>query len=145
MNTIPRTSLLWLGLALLAATAVRAAEPAAPAAGSPVVVPSTTETSDRLKAGTFEERAGFSVLVKELGAQAEAARGELNAGYNEMQASPARRAAMELLRLRAADFKDKTSALDNVSAETWETVKSSLVTPWQNLQGAIAKARAAKA
>ena len=83
------------------------------------VVQTATVTSAQLKDYTFEQRVEFGTRVKSIGAQFDAAVGELNAGYNEMLASPARRAAMEALRVAAADFKNKTSALDNMTAETW--------------------------
>ena len=145
MKTICHTSVLLLGLTTLAFTGFSKAEQVEPAAGAPGAVPTSTETSARLKGYTFEQRAEFSLFVKQLGTQSDAAIAELNAGYTEMMATPARRAAMEALRRAAADFKDKTSALDNASAETWETIKSNLVTSWVNLQSALAKAREEKA
>ena len=132
MKTICHTSVLLLGLTTLAFTGFSKAEQVEPAAGAPGAVQTSTETSARLKGYTFEQRAEFAIA-------------ELNAGYTEMMATPARRAAMEALRRAAADFKDKTSALDNASAETWETIKSNLVTSWVNLQSALAKAREEKA
>jgi hypothetical protein len=145
MKTIPRTSVLLLGLTMLVLTPYSKAEQEKLAGDTPGVVQTSTETSAKLKGYTFEQRAEFAIFVKDLGTKSDATITGLNVGYNEMQASPARRAAMEVLRLAAADFKNKTSALDNVTAETWESVRSNLVSSWENLQSALAKVRAVKA
>jgi hypothetical protein len=145
MKTIPRTSVLLLGLSLLSLIAYSTAEQEKLAGDTPGVVQTSTETSAKLKAYTFEQRAEFATFVKDLGTKSDIAITGLNVGYNEMQASPARRAAMEALRLAAVDFKNKTSVLDNVTAETWESIRSNLVSSWENLQSALAKARAVKA
>lgn len=100
---------------------------------------------DRMKDATFEQRDEFALMVKNVGAQSDTAVAELNTGYAEMLASPARRAAMDALKKAAANFKEKAAALDNVSADTWETVKSNIVTASGNLESALAKARTLKA
>jgi hypothetical protein len=144
MKTSLRTTILLLSLTTLAFAARAAADTTgqvtAPA-GSEQDSQTLTATSARLKSFTFEQRADFSVLVKSLGAKSDAAVTGLNANYNEMQASRARRAAMEAVRTAQADFKDKIAALDTVAVETWENTKSNIVTSWENLKGAMQRAR----
>ena len=144
----------FLSLALLAATAcskagqtkpVVADTPVPAPAQEPAPAPTITETTDRLKAYTFEQRAECKVFVKTLVEQGDAAVAEVSLGYNSMLATPARRAAMVALAEAAHNFKDEAGHLDNVSAETWDSVRSGLVTFWQNLAGALAKARESKA
>ncbi|MDI1319054.1 MAG: hypothetical protein PSW75_02520, partial [bacterium] len=106
--------------------------------------PTSTETSDKLKAYTFEQRAEFKGFVNELTAQSDAVVTKLNMGYNSMLVTPARRTAMENLTKAAADFKTQAHALDNVSADTWDSVKSALVNCWQNFAGALTKVRESK-
>lgn len=111
---------------------------------APPPAPASTDNADRMKAYTFEQRDAFKSLVTELTAQTAATGAEMNLGYNSMLASPERRAAMEALARSAADFSAQAHALDNVSAETWDSIKSALVTSWQNHAGALAKAREIK-
>ena len=153
MKTIRLT--LVLPLTVLALTACSKAAQEKPAPAPPVVaapvpapvapaVPGSTATDDQMKAFTYEQRAGFKHLVTELTAGGAATVVELNRGYNEMLAKPARRAAMAALAKAAADFTGKARALDNVSADTWESVKEALVTCWRNYDGALAKVRETK-
>ena len=37
---------------------------------------------------------------------------------------------------------EKTATLDNAQTENWESIRANLTTSWQNLQGALDKARA---
>jgi len=150
MKTTSSPSLLLLGLFALAFTACgKAEEKVAPPAPSADVVPvpavpapTTAEVMAKLKSYTYEQRADFLLLVQDLGRQANAAQSELTTGYIDMKALPARRKAMEALRLAAVDFKEKTATLDNAQTENWESIRANLTTSWQNLQGALDKARA---
>ncbi len=144
MKTILRSSLLLLCSTALCLSAF-ALDQAELSESTPVITPAPSETMDRMKDATFEQRDEFALMVKNVGAQSDTAVAELNTGYAEMLASPARRAAMDALKKAAANFKEKAAALDNVSADTWETVKSNIVTASGNLESALAKARTLKA
>jgi len=150
MKTNSPQSLLLLGLFALAFTACGKAEqsPSVTAprtdVAPPPPAPTTTEVVAKLKSYTYEQRAGFALLVDDLARQSEATLAELNAGYIEVKSTPTRRKAMEAYRAAAADFKDKATKVDNAQSENWESITSNLATSWQNLQGAEAKIRAEK-
>ena len=150
MKTIFPRSLLLLGMTALVLTACGQSEPkasaaaespAAPAPAAPAA-PTTAEVVAQLKGYTYEQRAGFSLLVQDLGRQADAVLVGLSAGYIEVKSSPALRKAMAALRAASADFKDKTATVDNAKEENWESIRTNLTTSWENLQGAQAGVRA---
>jgi hypothetical protein len=144
MYTIRRTSVLLLGMAALAFTGFGQAQQVELAVPPRPAHP-PTETSIKLKSYTFEQRVELSDFVAELGREADAAIAELTAGYVEMEASPAHRAAMEAVRLAAVEFKSSTSALGDATADTWVTVTSNLAASWVDLRTALDQARETKA
>ncbi|MDI1248400.1 MAG: hypothetical protein PSV13_05900 [Lacunisphaera sp.] len=152
MKTITRVPVLLLGFVLLTATGCGKADhqDKLPVIPPPVVaapVPPAADAAaitEQLKAFTFEQRAECTALARGLVLQAEADVAALKAGYNAMMATPARRAAMVALDAATAGLKRATDLLDNVSAETWGSVQSGLVTAWQNQVGALEQARANK-
>jgi hypothetical protein len=144
MKAALRTSILLLGLSGLALTA-QAQPPADPTSTmTKRIGESVAATSARLQSYSFDALAGFTAFVKTLGTQADSDATGLSVNYIEMEASPARRAAMNSLHAAQADFKEKVAALDNVAPETWENTKTNIITAWQNLQGALEQARAKK-
>ena len=155
MKTFTRLPVLLLSFTLLTATSCAKTEapeklpvaptPAPPAVQAPVTPPADAAAiTEQLKAFTFEQRAECTALARGLVLQAEADVAALKAGYNAMMAKPARRAAMVALDAATASLKRATDLLDNVSADTWGSVQSGLVTAWQNHVGALDRARAEK-
>lgn len=111
---------------------------------APVTISEQPDISvaDHLSSHTFEERDAFVALANKLVAQADTDIAALKMGYNDMLAGKAQQDAMAGLDRAALGFKDKVGTLDAVRAETWDTVKSAVVSFWINLQTALAKARA---
>ena len=152
MKTITRLPLMLLGFVLLTAPGCGKTDapeklPVIPAPVVSAPVPPAADaaaTTEKLKGFTFEQRAECTALARGLVLQAEADGAALKMGYNEMMAPPARRAAMVALDAATAGLKRATDLLDNVSADTWGSVQSGLVTAWQNHVGALARARAEK-
>jgi len=115
------------------------------AANADTVQPSEQNPGDlvqRMNEHRFEDRDAFTALVKQLDAQTDASITKMKVGYSEIQAPPAQREAMLELDRAAAAYKERIVAIDSVRAETWETVKSAIVSFWMNLQTAMAKAQA---
>lgn len=97
--------------------------------------------ANRLKQYSFAQRAEFVNAVHALSTQTDNTWAAMSAGYIEMEASAPRRSAMEFLRTAQADFKDKVSALDNITPDTWETVKANAIASWDRYEQALLKAR----
>jgi len=152
MKTFIRIPVLLLGFILLTATGCGKtdAPEKLPVIPPPVVSAPVTPAADaaaiteQLKGFTFEQRMECTALARGLVLQAETDVAALKTGYNEMLATPARRAAMVALDAATAGLKRATDLLDNVSADTWGSVQSGLVTAWQNHVGALDRARAEK-
>lgn len=153
MKSITRVSVLLLGFTLVAATGCSKTNdpeklPIVPSAVVPAPAPPAADAAvantELLKGFTYEQRTECTALARSLVLQAEADVAAQKTGYNEMLASPARRAAMVALDIATAGLKSATDSLDNVRSETWVSVRSSLVSAWQNHVGALAKARLEK-
>jgi hypothetical protein len=152
MKTITRVPVLLLGFIVLTVTGCGKTDapeklPVIPAPVVQAPVPPAVDAAantEKLKGFTFEQRAECVALARSLVLQAEADGAALKMGYNEMMATPARRAAMVALDAATAGLKRATDLLDNVSADTWGSVQSGLVTAWQNHVGALTRARAEK-
>lgn len=129
---------------LMAAVPFSAHAQAAPT--DPVGPPATATspaawTWDELKAAEFEHRDAFTTQVRALHTRFEPELAELRSRFKETDASVAQKKAMAELDKADFDFAEKMKALDNVSVETWETVKSNLLSSWVNLREAFKRTR----
>lgn len=153
MKLITRVPVLLLGFTLLAATGCSKTNdpeklpivpPPVVQAPAPPAADAAVANTEKLKGFTYDQRAECTALARSLVLQAEADVAALKAGYNEMLATPTRRAAMVALDAATASLKSATDSLDNASSETWVSIRSSLVSAWQNHVGALALARLEK-
>ncbi len=97
---------------------------------------------DDLRNFTIEQRQEFSSNARALASKVDAEMSELRAEAAEGKASASRRAAMEELSNARADFDQKLAALQQASADTWESAKANVVAAAERLQAAWRKARA---
>jgi hypothetical protein len=96
---------------------------------------------DQLKNAEFEQRDDFTAQIRTVHTQFRDDVAQLRSRYQETAATESEKKAMTDLEKAETDFDEKLKALDNVSAETWETVKSNLLSSWLNLQEAFRRAR----
>ncbi len=137
------TLLLAAGLALTACSKDRNAEMAD--ASREVYQDSraaVTNAWDNLKSFTYEKRSDFDKQVKAMETKLEAEISEMRSKYSEAKASASRKAAMAELKDAESDYKQKMSAVGSATADTWDAAKDNVVTAWDRLQAAYAKARA---
>lgn len=115
--------------------------PTSPVGPPPTATSPAAWTWEELKAAEFEQRDEFTAQVRALHARFEPELAELRSRFKETDASMAQKKAMAELDKADFDFTEKMKALDNVSVETWETVKSNLLSAWTNLQEAFKRTR----
>ncbi len=116
-------------------------EPTPPVAPAPSAPDSSALSWDELKKVEFEQRAVFISQLRSMHAKFEADVAALRARFKETNATESQKKAMIELDKAEVDFEEKMKALDNVTAETWETVKSNLLSSWLNLQEAFKQTR----
>ncbi len=97
---------------------------------------------DSVKDHTFDKRDAFSANAKSLDAKMDVQLSEMRANYSDAKASASRKAAMAEVKSSEADYKEKTSALGNATAATWDSAKKNTMLSWDRLQAAYYKARA---
>lgn len=97
---------------------------------------------DSFKAHTWEKRDDFTAHAKALSASMDAQVQEVRTSYSEANASASRKAAMEELKRDEADYKEKTKALGNATAATWDAAKQNVILAWDKLEASYKKARA---
>ena len=91
---------------------------------------------------SFDKRDDFSANAKALAAKMDVHISEVRANYSEAKASASRKSAMEELKNSEADYKEKSKALGNATAATWDSGKKNVMLAWDRLQSAYYKARA---
>lgn len=117
---------------------------AQPSPTPPVTAPTEQGTEwswEKLKAAEFEQRETFIEQVRALHARFEIEIAQLRTRFKETDATESQKKAMIELDKAEVDFEEKMKALDNVTRETWETVKSNLLSSWLNLQEAYKKTK----
>jgi hypothetical protein len=97
---------------------------------------------DNFKAHTWEKRDDFTAHAKALSSRMDAQLQEVRTSYSEATASASRKAAMEELKRDEADYKEKTRALGNATAATWDAAKQNVILAWDKLEASYHKARA---
>ncbi|MBI4624791.1 MAG: hypothetical protein HY736_16440 [Verrucomicrobia bacterium] len=97
---------------------------------------------NNVKDHTFDKRDDFSANAKALAARMDVQLSEVRANYSEAKASASRKSAMEELKNSEADYKEKSKALGNATAATWDSGKKNVLLSWDRLQSAYYKARA---
>jgi len=97
---------------------------------------------DKAKDHTFDKRDAFRAEAKSLGAQMDVHLSEMRANYSDAKASASRKAAMDEVKNSEADFKEKSAALGDATAATWDSAKKNTMLSWDRLQAAYYKARA---
>jgi hypothetical protein len=115
-----------------------------PSANPPAepVAPASTEWSwEELKNAEFEKHDAFIAQLKDMHAKFDTEVDVLRSKFKETDATDSEKKAMIELDKAEVDFEGKMKALDNVTADTWETVKSNLLSSWLNLKEAFKKAR----
>ena len=91
---------------------------------------------------TYEKRSDFTKQVNAYEKEFEADYSKAKANYSEVEASAARKAAWAEVKNDEANFKEKSKALGNATAETWDAARDNVVAAWDRLQASYAKARA---
>jgi hypothetical protein len=145
MTRVSSVARFWPIIALVVAVAPLRAHagnlPIGPIAPAPRAGSSATWTWEALKTAEFDQRDAFTAQTRTMLAGFEPELAALRSRFKETDATESQKKAMVELDRADFDFAEKIKALDNVAPETWETVKSNLLSSWMNLQEAFKKTK----